>query len=119
MTAAVTSRVRRSRRRGLDFVSATDGDRCPLPELRCRSRPKRVIAIIDAAETKCDETHLRVLLKVDEELQHQRAGRVIARLRREKAFAPAGRANVAACVQASTARLTQPGMEPFGCDCPC
>jgi DNA-binding winged helix-turn-helix (wHTH) protein/Tol biopolymer transport system component len=36
---------------------------------------KRIVALLDAEETKSDETHLRVLLNVNEELRRQRADR--------------------------------------------
>jgi hypothetical protein len=51
----------------------------PFPSFDVGRDRKRVVAIIDAEDTKPDDTHLRVLLNVDEELRHQRARRVTAK----------------------------------------
>lgn len=45
----------------------------PYPNFDVAHDGKRIVAILDAGETKPDETHLRVLLNMDAELRRQRA----------------------------------------------
>jgi len=45
----------------------------PFPNFDVAADGKRIVALIDAEETKPDETHLRVLLNIDAELRRQRS----------------------------------------------
>jgi hypothetical protein len=43
----------------------------PFPNFDVAADGNRIIAVVDAEETKPDETHLRVLLNIDAELRRQ------------------------------------------------
>ena len=43
----------------------------PFPNFDVAADGKRIVALVDAEETKPDETHLRVLFNIDAELRRQ------------------------------------------------
>jgi len=43
----------------------------PFPNFDVAADGKRIVALVDAEETKPDETHLRVLLNIDEGLRRK------------------------------------------------